>query len=610
MEHNSRTTKKTERQAKPLVVALLICAICILGIALFFVMKNPIDNKKEAAPTEFFESEHLLSNPTDPTLAPKVEMVLAPQKSVLKIGETVQLTLFDGASDIADGSKTDAVWETSDANVALVSPTGLVTAVGSGVAQISYTYDGNTLFAEAEVTFISLTSLSIEQKEASLTNGEVLVLDVTTEPTAPESLVYTSSNPLVAYVDGGGNILAKAKGEATITVSALNDETIADVCNIAVTAGPLQPLAPIEPARYTNKEGVFVREENTAENTATLMFTGDLLSLYAQQSVAKTADSYNFNDSFKYVKDIFAKADYVMGNLETAISYSAPYTQATVRPSVNPDIPAEEQPPQPRILPVLNAPSTYLDALRYAGFDGVATVNNHCADAGVTGVSQTIDILDEYQIAYTGTNKQEGDSPIILAKINNINVAFLAYSEFFNGKDGAFSAEQRKYMLHKYSKEKVEAHVAYAKDLGAEFIVAYTHWGNENEVHANSTQKAHAQELADAGVNFIAGSHSHCLQESEYITASDGRQVLVLYSMGNFVSSMPSQAHNDTAVFSIEIAKNNNSVSITNATYYPCKVYTNYEGANFAVVPTNIDNNTSAYSRIAQSLGSVLTPAF
>ncbi|MBQ7982645.1 MAG: CapA family protein, partial [Clostridia bacterium] len=40
------------------------------------------------------------------------------------------------------------------------------------------------------------------------------------------------------------------------------------------------------------------------------------------------------------------------------------------------------------------------------------------------------------------------------------------------------------------------------------------------------------------GADLILGHHSHTLQPIEYVTASDGRQVLCTYSLGNLLSGM------------------------------------------------------------------------
>ena len=43
--------------------------------------------------------------------------------------------------------------------------------------------------------------------------------------------------------------------------------------------------------------------------------------------------------------------------------------------------------------------------------------------------------------------------------------------------------------------------------------------------------------FADWGADIIIGTHPHVIQPVEYITAADGRKVLVIYSLGNFISA-------------------------------------------------------------------------
>lgn len=47
-----------------------------------------------------------------------------------------------------------------------------------------------------------------------------------------------------------------------------------------------------------------------------------------------------------------------------------------------------------------------------------------------------------------------------------------------------------------------------------------------------------AKQLADAGADVIIGTHTHTLQDVEYIQRADGKRTLVAYSLGNFVSGM------------------------------------------------------------------------
>ncbi len=319
---------------------------------------------------------------------------------------------------------------------------------------------------------------------------------------------------------------------------------------------------------------------------AAILLVGDLMCLKAQQNTARTEEGFDFSPSFSHVRELFAGADYVVGNLETTVSPSAPLTSQLGDTD----------------MPVLNAPPEFLDALSEAGVSAVSTVNNHCVDAGATGVAETTEALETRGIGYVGTNARPDGSRFLLADVNGIKVAVLAYSEIFNQKQYQLTEEQREYMIHEYAAERVAEDAAAAREAGAEFIIAYTHWGIENEASPNAAQREHAQAFADAGVDVIAGSHPHRLQAAEYITSAAGRQTLCLYSLGNFVSSMAQQHHNDTAVIELRLVKEGGTVTLKEAGYYPYQVKNSQEEGSFVVVPAD----EAAGARIAGALGGAL----
>lgn len=319
---------------------------------------------------------------------------------------------------------------------------------------------------------------------------------------------------------------------------------------------------------------------------ATIMLAGDLMCLKAQQNSALRDGAYDFIPSFAYVKDYFDQADYVIGNLETLVSPSHLLTRVIEQTNY----------------PILNAPPEYLDALSYVGFDAVATVNNHCVDAGADGIRETLDQLNLYGIAHVGTNAASTDDRFVLADVNGVYVAVLAYSEIFNGKDYLLTDEEKTYMIHTYSSERVAEDVTTVKQLGADLVIAYIHWGRENEETPNETQAVHAQELADAGVDIIVGSHPHRLQKADYLQASDGRDVLCIYSMGNFVSSMAQQWHNETVIVRLNVTKSAGQTTLVDAGAYPFRVHNQLDGNGFVLQPAN--ENTA--TRIAGIIGPTL----
>lgn len=70
----------------------------------------------------------------------------------------------------------------------------------------------------------------------------------------------------------------------------------------------------------------------------------------------------------------------------------------------------------------------------------------------------------------------------------------------------------------------------------AQIVVVSMHWGSEYQAGPSEQQQALAQQLADAGADVIWGHHPHVLQKMEWIKSSDGRDVLVMYSLGNLLS--------------------------------------------------------------------------
>ena len=370
-----------------------------------------------------------------------------------------------------------------------------------------------------------------------------------------------------------------------------------------VVREPLDPLNDITEPRYKKTDGGgFDNAEAEDSGEAVFMFTGDIMCRKEQQEAA--AEKYgrpDFSDSFVYMKDIFADADLVAGNLETTISESTKYT---LEENITGDLPNR------------NAPSTYLDAIRAAGFDVVTTCNNHCLDGGVRSVYETIFHLDQYGLMHTGTflNAEDRAShPFVMADVNGIKVAILSYGDFFNRHDKNLTDEGRECLVNKYDTQKVEDDISAAKAAGAEFIVVYTHLGREFSHDVIKKQTKEAREAAEAGADFIVSLHPHVLQKNDSIKTSDGRIVPVSYCLGNFISSMEENDRRETAVLKLRLEKEDGkggddgssdggdgssdgsdgsdgssdggSVKIASLTYIPCYTLPEYEGNVYTVVP-------------------------
>lgn len=322
------------------------------------------------------------------------------------------------------------------------------------------------------------------------------------------------------------------------------------------------------------------------------MFTGDSMCLAGQQYSAEIKGGYDFYQSYKYVAGLFDKADLVCGNLETLISESNPITR--VQKTINGQ-------------PQCNGPAEYLDAIKKAGYDVVVTANNHCCDWGPVGIEETKKHLDEYGIDNVGTNYRDTQVKYIIREVNGIKVAILSYTHLVNQR-GKMTKTELSAMVNCYDAKTVKKDIMEARLAGADFVVVYCHWGSENTEEPAQYQKDDAFAVANAGADLIIGSHPHCLQRAEYIRTKDGREVLCMYSMGNFVSSMSRDINNDTIILCVDIEMKTyyqypggpKAISVVNtkkAGYIPCRV-TAVKGYNNVIYPVSpeINGGNTSYS--------------
>ena len=95
---------------------------------------------------------------------------------------------------------------------------------------------------------------------------------------------------------------------------------------------------------------------------------------------------YDFKPSFAPLKSVLAESDYVIGNLETPLAGEASgYTRELVS---------------------FNSPDVLVEALQAIGIDAVSTANNHSLDRGYEGLARTVQVLDNYGMAHTGTYEE------------------------------------------------------------------------------------------------------------------------------------------------------------------------------------------------------------
>ena len=326
---------------------------------------------------------------------------------------------------------------------------------------------------------------------------------------------------------------------------------------------------------------------DSSASEITLMFTGDLMCQPSQQTAAFNGKTYNFEPTFKYVKNIFDNADFVVGNLETLISKSLPLSKDMQRLQSK---------------PFLNGPEAYLDALEYAGFDAFIMANNHGCDGGELGITETLDALDEREIPHTGLFRDSSEKRYFILEQNGIKVGILSYATYFNKKEKFLSEDKRESMINRTTQAKINADVKALKAEGADFIIAYNHCGTEYSQEPAARQETYGIMFAIAGVNYIIGSHPHVLQPFDLIRYND-LKVPYIYSMGNFASSMIDPITKETIVLSLTLKKTESGeVVIADQEYYPCYMLDEYEGNPFVIMPEDERYNDGFYEKAPSDL--------
>lgn len=303
---------------------------------------------------------------------------------------------------------------------------------------------------------------------------------------------------------------------------------------------------------------------------ALLCCTGDLICEPRLIRANRFGDTVFFHPLFQYVRPILRQADFVIGNLETTVSDLTPDAGKfhTVAGKYH-----------------CNTTESFLDALRYAGFDGLVNANNHNCDSGVAGLIETLERLDKHGFLHTGTFLPGENDRAALVEINGIRVGILSYTHRFNKLETNFTPLGQK-MLNQFAPEKAQADVTWARERGAEFILCYMHWGNEYIHYPVQEQTEKAQILADAGVDYIVGSHSHCLQVNDNITAKNGKVVPVVYSMGNFITNESKDLCHHSGILQLLLEKTHDGIQVTQW-FVPCYIFEEFHAARFGCVPAD-----------------------
>lgn len=255
-----------------------------------------------------------------------------------------------------------------------------------------------------------------------------------------------------------------------------------------------------------------------------LLFVGDLMQHQAQIDAAlRTDGSYDYEHCFSLVSERIAQADIAIGNLEVTLG-GEPYHG----------------------YPQFSAPDEYLYAIKEAGFDILATANNHCLDRRRKGLERTLALIDSAGMASLGTYRNAEDRtrryPLVVEK-KGMRIALLCATYGTNGI--TVTPPNR---VNTLDREELAADIEAAHDLHPDAIIAIVHWGNEYQQQPTTEQRDLAHWLIAQGVDHVIGGHPHVIQPIEMVPHAEyPTHHAIVYSLGNYVSNM-SIAHGDVGL--------------------------------------------------------------
>ncbi len=198
----------------------------------------------------------------------------------LTIGASRQLTATGTYSDGTTQNITPSLsWSSSNAAVAKVSSSGLVTAMGAGSATITGVL-GNIVVTSKITVDPTLTSLAISPANPSLTLGSNVQLTATatysdsSTKDVTSQVAWSSSNSSVATVGSTGQISVVGAGDCTITAT-IGSVTV----SISIHIPAAKVLTSIEVFNPTAMPAIGASIQLSATGTYSDSSTGDVTSL-------------------------------------------------------------------------------------------------------------------------------------------------------------------------------------------------------------------------------------------------------------------------------------------------------------------------------------------
>lgn len=250
--------------------------------------------------------------------------------------------------------------------------------------------------------------------------------------------------------------------------------------------------------------GTQTETEEEKEETIELTILGDIFCTTDQISDSYDATNYryDFRKMFQNIESVVKQADLAIGTVETNFT-KQDYTSGTK----------------------YNSPTEFADALADMGLDVVNIGTEHANDYGTEGLTETKEYWKNKGVTVVGDTLEENN--VRIYQVKEFKIAFLSYIQ-----SGLITSGQENVSV--YQRETAKEEIAYAKQ-NADFVIVWMHWSSINQSFASTNETELADELVELGADMIIGNHSNYVQQMEVKKNSEGKNVFVAYSLGNYL---------------------------------------------------------------------------
>ncbi len=285
-------------------------------------------------------------------------------------------------------------------------------------------------------------------------------------------------------------VIQNSPSPTTVSTNALPEITTPTLpsSELPITSVKSSPLHEI-----TSLDEVFTPQidSDPEDSRITLMATGDVL--LARSINYKMRQLNDFSWPFLQIAPLLQSADITYINLETPLVQDCPSKIDGM---------------------IFCGDQRGVESLEYAGIDVVNIANNHAANYGLNGVTETDAVLKTHNFVVSG----KSGSNVGYKTVKGTRFAFLGYNEVNQQLGISLALDPT-----------IQAEVREARTQ-ADVVVVQFHWGNEYTYNPSENQRRLARVAIDAGADLVIGNHPHWYQPIEFYNGK-----LITYSHGNLV---------------------------------------------------------------------------